>query len=60
MTDYEEIDMDEGETSIQNGGSRKRFETAAILQQRQFSKQQNKTLETEIHSLKVQCYRNSR
>ena len=50
ITDYEEINMGEGRTSIQNGGSCRRFETAAILQQIQFLKQQNKTLETEIHS----------
>ena len=39
ITNYEEINMDEGKISIQNGGSCRRFETAAKVQQMQFLKQ---------------------
>ena len=52
-TDFKEINMEEGETSIQNSRSCRRIETAAILQQMQVLMQQKFTLETEIHSLKV-------
>ena len=45
--------MDEGETSIKDVGSHRQIEAAAILQQMQFSNQQNKTLDILIHSLKV-------
>ena len=33
ITDKEEINMDEGETSLQDGGSCRQIATAAILQQ---------------------------
>ena len=55
ITDFEEIEMGEGSctsSSIQEKRNHTQIETAATLQQIQFLKQQNITLESELHVMK--------
>ena len=56
ITDYEEVDTGLQNTtraSIQDSRSHTQVKIAALLQQKQFLKQQNRRLETEINTIRV-------